>query len=371
METVVEKVSQDVCTGCGLCQAICPHETLMLHYNKDGFLVPIVCNDNCDGCNQCVEWCPTLRRPPVFKRYKDPKVYAAWSLDPEIRRNSTSGGIFSELAKQIFKEDGWVSGAQYTSAHNVVHSVVYGMEGLLLLRQSKYVQSKIDGVYQYIRWILQLTERKIAFCGTPCQVAALYNFVGDHPNLYTFDFICRGANSYKAYESYLQMLEKRYKSPISKVWFKNKTKGWNNFSTRVDFENGDYYIADRRTDLFMHGYIVRNLYMRPSCYNCQYRNLPHHSDITLADFWGVKKGLDSDEGTSLVFINSTKGEKLFNKIKDYIYYEPSTVEAAIPGNSCIFKNPKKDPQSDLFLRLLDTMPFDKALDTIKITPKKR
>jgi hypothetical protein len=49
----------------------------------------------------------------------------------------------------------------------------------------------------------------VAFCGSPCQVAGLLNFLGKLvDNLITLDFVWRGINSPKAYLKYLQMFEK-------------------------------------------------------------------------------------------------------------------------------------------------------------------
>jgi hypothetical protein len=42
-----------------------------------------------------------------------------------------------------------------------------------------------------------------------------------------------------------------------------------------------------------------------------------HSDITLADFWNVHRvtdGFDDDRGTSLVLVNSEKGQRAFQQL---------------------------------------------------------
>jgi hypothetical protein len=157
------------------------------------------------------------------------------------------------------------------------------------------------------------------------------------------------------------MLEKQYNSKVKKVWFKNKTYGWNRFSTQVDFENGKTYIKDRYADLFMRGYIEENLYMRPCCFDCKYKSFPRVADLTLADFWGVGAVdpiLDPDKGTSLIMINSEKGNKIFNSIGKNIFRKESSLEAALPGNGCITKSAIKNPRSDKFMELINSYPFD-------------
>ena len=77
-------------------------------------------------------------------------------------------------------------------------------------------------------------------------------------------------------------------------------------------------IKDGKENLFMYGYLTSNLYIRPSCGDCDFKGIPRQSDITLADFWGIESKLDDDKGTSLVLINNKKGKALFNRIENNI-----------------------------------------------------
>jgi len=273
------------------------------------------------------------------------KVYAAWSLDDEIRFNSTSGGIFTELAKAVINQGYGVVGARYGSNNMVVHDLIDKVEYIPVLRQSKYVQSVMGDIRG------RMKGKKIMFVGSPCQCASVKADI-------KVDFVCRGANSQKAYKSYLQMLETQYKSRIKRVWFKNKTYGWHKFSTRIDFENGKMYLKDRSNDLYMLGYIKHNLFMLDRCYKCKFKGFPRHSDITLGDFWGVRKALDPNKGTSLVIINTEKGQKLFDNLK--IYKGDSTFKEAVRQNPSIVRPPIKGKHSDRFMKLLDKYPFDEC-----------
>lgn len=99
-----------------------------------------------------------------------------------------------------------------------------------------------------------------------------------------------------------------------KIW------GWHkyNFVVRGTVNNSgenvilksDIYIDNP----FMLG-ILKDVYLRPSCYRCKCKNGVSHSDITLADYWGVRTLLPEfadDEGVSLVFVNTDKGRSLLN-----------------------------------------------------------
>ena len=358
---MIDKIKKEIFTGCDACFNVCPENCIEMIVDDIGFRYPKVNYAKCTNCKVCIKTCPSLNKSLIADNWREPKVFAAWSLNESIRLNSTSGGIFSELAKEIILDGGLVVGARYNEQHLVEHDMIESIDDIEKLRQSKYVQSDIGDIF--IRIEVKLKEEKlVAFCGSPCQVAGLLNYLKrPYDTLVTFDFVCRGINSPKAYTKYMEMLEKKYNSEIEKVWFKNKTYGWNRFSTRIDFKNGKTYIKDRYSDLYMRGYIEENLYMRPCCFDCKYKDFPRVADITLADFWGVgatDPELDADKGTSLIMINSKKGDEVFNKIEDRVFRKESKMEAALPGNMAIVKSAVRNPKSEEFLIMLDMYPFD-------------
>lgn len=358
----VNVLEKERCTGCCACSNVCPKDCINMETDREGFVYPLIDEDKCIKCNLCNKACPVLNKVAVEENKKEPDVYAAWSLDEEIRLNSTSGGIFSELALKFMEDGGYLCGAQYGDNHHIEHCIVNTREGLDKIRQSKYAQSDKGQVYRDIKKLLS-DGGKVLFCGTPCECAGLLNYIGNkNDNLFIIDFICRGSNSPKVYEKFLCYLEEKYNSKIKKVWFKNKTYGWNRFSTKVEFENGESYLEDRNNDIYIVGYIKHNLYMRPSCADCIYRGLPRVSDITLADFWGVKmsdEDLDIEKGTSLVMVNSQRGSMLFDRIKENIYHEKKTLNDTLEKNPSIMTSPVMNPKRQYFFENLDNKPFDK------------
>ena len=362
-DVTIEIIDKNSCTGCGACANVCPYGCISMQSGEYGFYSPIVSKENCVECGLCEKRCPILSGGIKNSNSELPQVFAAWSLDNDIRLCSTSGGVFSEFAKYVLSVGGSVVGARYTKDHLVEHCIIDDVADLEKIRQSKYIQSFTGNIFKEIKKNLDKGS-VVAFCGSPCQVAGLLSFLHDNPeNLITLDFICHGMNSPMAYTSYLDMLAKKYKSRVKRVWFKNKTYGWNRFSTRIDFENGEQYLQDRNSDLFMRGYIEQNLYMRSCCFDCHYKKFPRVADITLGDFWGVadyKPSLDQDLGTSLIMLNSAKSEQLFENIKDNIYSEKCSIDVALPGNACIFENAVRNPKSDKFMTLLKRYPFDKS-----------
>lgn len=358
------------CTGCAACSNICPKNAIEMSPDEGGFLKPVIHQDKCINCGRCEKTCPVVH--PVLQKgnTETPRVYAAWSLDGNTRYHSTSGGVFSELCKGVYRRGGAVVGAVYDQEMTVRHAVTTRLSELDKIRQSKYTQSEIGDVFQQIKALLD-SGREVLFCGCPCQVAGLFSYLGGTPEkLLTVDFICRGSNSPKAYRKWLDMLEKKHRSKAVRVWFKNKECGWNRFSTRVDFENGKVYRKDRYHDLYMKGYLEKNLYIRPACARCPFKGLPRVADITLADFWSVDKELDADMGTSMVIVNNERGDALLTEAKDRLFLQERTLEEAVKGNRMFDTSAWVSRYSGAFLKSLDTMRFDRAYHKAAVQLKK-
>jgi coenzyme F420-reducing hydrogenase beta subunit len=358
---MIDFIKKEDCTGCKACGDVCSAGAISFPVDHEGFWYPSVDQTLCHSCGLCVKICPSLNK---FQADKDaPTVYAAWSRDIKCRRESTSGGMYSELARGVLAKGGYIAGCvfadDYKSAKHIIGNTDQDLGKIM---SSKYFQSDTAGVYKGIK---ELIERKetVLFCGAPCQNAALASYLGkDYDNVIQCDFVCHGINSPKAHKKHLEELEKKFNSTVQYMRFKHKKQGWRSLGVYVEFKNGRYYFANRNYSPWTVGYIVGNLYMRPSCYKCKYKNIPRVSDISIADFWGLrKKRQDMFRGISLVMINSEKGAVLYKDIQSKIYSEPSTLEKASAGNVNIYNSARHDERRDEFFKRFDTENFSQIV----------
>lgn len=351
------------CCGCNACGDACAHGAITFKTDIEGFWYPEIDKAKCVDCGLCEKVCPIIHPANNIERFSEAQVFAAYTKDDEIRTDSTSGGIHSMLAQVMYNKNAFVGGAVYNEDHTVSQIIDDNPARLKDIRSSKYLQSDSTGVYKDIKKRLR-EGREVFFCGCPCQIHALYKYLGnkEYDNLTTCDFICRGVNSPKVFLKYMDMLERQYGAKATEIKFKNKKWGWHNFSMRVNFTNGEEYCKDRWHDLFFIGYLQAGNFTRPSCYECHFKGFPQKADITLADFWGIEnidKSMDQDRGTSLVMVNSDKGMQLFESIKDKIEWRQFTMDDARKGNPAMEGSLRAaKPNRKQFFESLDKEPFE-------------
>ena len=209
---------------------------------------------------------------------------------------------------------------------------------------SKYVQSVIGYSYKKVKKFLD-NKRLVLFSGTPCQIAGLYAFLKkDYENLLCIDFVCHGVPSplvWKKYVNYRAKIDDNSNSP-DYINLRNKESGWSKYSYSVEFHytSGKRYICNNSEDVFMKLF-VNNYILRRSCSACHFKGYGRFSDITLGDFWGIwdiNSEMDYNKGTSLVLINSLKGEELFRSVSGNIKSSQVTLEQASIMNPSLLQS---------------------------------
>ena len=272
------------------------------------------------------------------------KVYAAKHRDGEIVKFSQSGGMFTALSDSILENGGIVYGCALTADFTVAHIRAQSKEERDRMRGSKYVQSKLGDTFRNVKADLN-NGLQVLFSGTPCQVLGLKKYLQkDYERLVCVDLVCHGVPSPDVWNSYLKWQKKRHRSEIESVRFRNKELyGWNSHVETIWYSNGKIENTGIFRDLF-----YKHLILRPSCYECRFKNIQRPGDITIADYWGIENVIPQmydNNGVSLVLVNSTKGEALFEQIKDMLIFQSTTIQEAMqPCLKAAFPKPERRDQ---------------------------
>ena len=332
----IELCDINSCTQCHACESICPKKCITFKMGEGGFYVPEIDRESCVECGACMKACHQLNQT---KTKQIPlHTYAAWSLDNDIRTSSSSGGVFSEIARFVFDKDGIVVGAVMSEELKVCHTFASNMKELFAMRGSKYVQSDLTGVYVKVKNYLK-DGRFILFTGTPCQVGGLYSFLKtDYENLITCDLVCHGVPSQQSFDTYCE--KAGLKNKVAEVTFRY-TKGWGlQMATRSHLvspsQGGDYKwknISPNKS-YFLRAF-TSGLMFNEACYSCYYATPKRVSDITLADYWGIGTVMpfnhSTRKGVSLLLANTEKGQDAVKKSRS-LFIEERPLDEAVKGN---------------------------------------
>lgn len=346
------------CCGCAACANVCPVDAIRIIQDNEGFYKPFIDENKCISCGKCSNICPITHNK--FNNKLKPKTYAIFAPD-EIRKISSSGGIFTIIANEILENNGIVCGAAFNKEFKVEHILVNKKEDLTKLRGSKYVQSYIsEDLYRQIQNFLEMGTY-VLFTGVPCQVAGLLNFLKkDYDNLYTIDLICAYAPSPKVFEQYLT--DNFNKHELANVKFRSKDNiYWEKSIQQLQLEktNGEKVFDSK----YMTPYLNR-LFKGTHCEQCKFKKFPRPADFTIGDFWKIDqfaKDMNDKKGTSALLLNTNKSEIFFERIKNKLKkVKEMPLNSAgwqIDVKNIIYKT----PACKNFYKNIDTLPYNQNI----------
>ncbi len=286
---------------------------------------------------------------------------------------SSSGGVTSALSKMIISKGGSVFGVKYSDDYYSAHYCIVTEESQInTIIGSKYIytgkQIEYNGI---IMSVFEAIEKELAlgkdvlFFGLGCDVAAVKNYLDnkhiDASRIFLVDIICQGPTLSKVQESYLKNLEHKYSSEVVDFSVRYKKFGWKPPYIHVEFANGKKYEEAFYGSDF--GFAFQN-YSNKGCYNCQYRGLNRYSDVTIGDYWGLKK--DDKEynrnGVSLMIVRTEKGDQLIQSINPQIFIiNNADIIKALTNNPMYYECRKLYKNHENFKNNLNTVGLHKAV----------
>lgn len=357
---MIDQLPANQCCGCSVCHDVCPKGAIRMIEDDEGFKHPHIDPALCIHCDLCEKVCPVLNAETAPRaEWETPECYAANHKSYEVRFRSTSGGVFSALATQMYREGGYVGGAVADSLTTAKQIISNNPEDLQKLRRSKYMQSDAQGYYAEIQRLLKAGEKVLAV-GTPCMIAGLNQFLkNDYSNLVTVDFVCNNVTSPKLQRFIIDYEERMVGSKMVYYHANDKEFFDRGLTYRYDFRNGKtLYKRELAGENSLSARMDHpHPAARPSCDSCPFKGFPRYADISLGNYRGVKKyhpALSDDMGTSLVMVNSAKGHDFFEKVKKQFELEDSKKEWIIEDKPSVMQpNTKADIDRKAFFTALD------------------
>lgn len=356
MSIYLDDKNKTHCFGCEACVQVCGKAAITMEEDQDGFRYPLVNSVKCVDCGMCRNVCPYDNMP---QRYGEDKyVFGGYSLDKDIRFESTSGGAFSEIANAYCDENYVIFGAE-ADGLEVFHSYITDKHELGRFRKSKYSQSKIGTAYKDVKRFLK-EEKKVLFSGTPCQIAGLKAYLGnmDQDKLLTIEVVCEGVPSPLYVRKLNKHIDNRYGACIESLDYRYTSSSlvaksrWDFEQMKICTSNGKTLRKDRWFNPFWSIWL-KHLMSRPSCYECPFTNSERVADITLGDLWGVHiycpELYGKNGGASLVIGNTEKGKSVIAKATQNMYGHELKYEDALKYQGPMRKHIPDNPRRKEFM----------------------
>lgn len=339
---MIQLVDKSKCSGCFACYNMCKVDALHMIEDETGFWFPVINNDKCIECRSCVKACPAIETPKYTSN--SPTAFIVQNEDDRIRMQSTSGGAFTGIAKQIIADGGVVFGAAMDQNYHVSHIYVETEKELAKFRSSKYVQSRIGKTFSDVEKFLK-AGRLVCFSGTPCQIYGLKKFLHNrYDNLIAVDVMCRAVPSPKVLQKYLDYQRERYPE-FNRIVFRDKGMGYSYSCVTLYNGNNVLYRGGSESDpwlrLFLGGYCNRE-----ACHECLYQTGVRASDITLWDCWGTQDYApewDDNKGTTSGVAWTDKGHRLITGKYSGLRYKVIAIENF---STSLSRNKLRQPQYD-------------------------
>ena len=346
--TISSVVKNELCTGCGTCIALCPEEAIKLAIDKkEGIYIPKINEEKCNNCGICFKVCPG--HEVDFKQLnldifgKEPEdilignylnCYIGHAIDYNIRYNSASGGLVSQLLISAL-EEGIIDGALVTrmkkdSPLEPEPFIARTKEEIIEAAKSKYCPVPANVA---LKEILESKEgEKFAVVGLPCHIHGIRKAEQINKKLkekivLRIGIVCNHTPTFLATEFLLKKMKIK-KEDIEKLDYRGE--GWPG-GMKITTKNGNKIFVP----YFSSGYwgIVFNSFFFPMrCISCNDK-ICGLSDVSFADAWMPELMKDNNIGTSLVISRNEISEEILNKavIKEKI--ELKEVDENIPLKS--------------------------------------
>lgn len=308
-----------MCTGCGLCASELGKDAATISQDEDGKLIPTFTIDKSISADFLERNCPGLiqsfdqEKPSHYSKHK---IWGSYSLlgagyanDAELRRNASSGGVITGIAKHLLEnlKVNYVVGsrASLKDPLEVETVVITSPQDLHTLGGSRYAPSS---PLKRIKEILETQPGIGCFIGRPCDVAALRLYLKSRPELQKkiyimLSFFCAGAPTEQGTINILDSFSLKKEELAS---FRYRGDGWPGKVKAATLAGKTYEMSyeDSWRKILSPTVIWR-------CRLCP-DGIGESADIVCADAWNVESGkvsFEESDGLSYIMARTATGHQ--------------------------------------------------------------
>lgn len=351
MNKNVSFVSEDsMCTGCGVCAAVCPHDVISMMIDKSkGVYQSSVNLETCTDCTICLKSCPPLTWSNEQKTDKYDEaigdyvsVYAAYSNDEKIRIDSASGGFITTLLIYMLDKK-LISGAVVVKRDekNPLVSkpfIATTAEEIKNAKGSKYSPVKYDEI---VKEIIENNYKDLAIVGLPCHIEGIARAEQKNKKLknkfkYKISIVCGQAPSFLGYEYSAKKLDIRTEE-ITEL--KNRGDGWPGY---MQIETKEKNIKVPYGSKYSMGMVLSSPLFTPlACQMCA-DSVGYESDISVSDAW-LNEYMGDKKGTNLVLTKNPEIDAVVRQMTadGYMTLMDESIENFIKANRSVIFNKSK------------------------------
>lgn len=347
----VSFVSGDnMCTGCGICVAVCPHDVISMKIDESkGVYQSNVNLETCTDCTICLKSCPPLTWSNEQKTQNYDEMigdytssYAAYSNDEDTRINSASGGFITTLLVYLL-EKGFIKGAVVVTRDekNPLKGKPFIASTVGEIKQakgSKYSPVTFD---QIVKEIIENDYEGLAVVGLPCHIEGIAKAEQKNKKLknkikYKISIVCGQAPSFLGYEYIAKQFNIKTDEIID---LKNRGDGWPGFmQIKTDKENIKIPYGSK----YSMGTVLSSPLFTPlACQMCS-DAVGFEADVSVSDAW-LDKYMEDSKGINLVLSKNIEIDNVIKKMQDdnYITLIDETVDNFIKANKSVIYNKAK------------------------------
>jgi coenzyme F420-reducing hydrogenase beta subunit len=264
MRNISFHVGDGICSGCGVCAALCPEKAIAMKDTEQGYYKSEVNDELCVNCGLCVNIC-TFSVKNIFTRQIEKDQYnrvdsicysqeCGYYLDSYVgfsekyRETSASGGLTTWFLESVLQNK--VVEAAICVGQNKDHDKLFKYRMITdpgELRQcsgSVYYPAEISDVLREIRD----SNKKVAIVGLPCTISAIRLACEYDTKLKNNVKICVGlVCGYLGSKCMTRLIALSHSySPeqIQSVRFRKKTGTGRNENAQITYKDGQERIVD-------------------------------------------------------------------------------------------------------------------------------